>query len=325
MSPEGDHSMSPKDVVQILLATYNGSRYLDAFLDSLLRQDYQGWSLLVRDDCSTDPTPALLERWCARLDGRMKIQPDSGQSNLGVVGNFSRLLTASSAPYVMFADQDDIWRPNKISLTLAAMHQREAAVGNNRPILVHTDLAIVDEGLVMVAPSHWRHQGLVPDRGHELGHMIVENIVWGCTSMLNRPLVELTGEIPREAQFHDWWISLVAAVFGEIVSLPAQTIAWRRHDCNDSEISNLSAVVRRTITGVPEMRRRLSRLFEGSRPRTQQFLSRYRNRLTRDQVAALEAFLDLPTLGFWARRRALLQHRLFFTSRLRTAGLLLLL
>ena len=317
--------MNSEDVVQILLATYNGWRYLDAFMDSLLAQDYQGWSLLVRDDCSTDGTPALLEHWRARLGNRMKIHPASGQSNLGVVGNFSRLLTASTAPYVMFADQDDIWRPDKISLTLAAMRQREAAVGSGRPVLVHTDLAMMDEELVMVSPSHWRHQGLVPDRGHELGHMIVENVVWGCTSMLNRSLVELTGEIPREAQFHDWWISLVAAAFGEIVSLPVQTIAWRRHGSNDSEVSKLSGVAWRTITGVPNTRRRLSRLFEGSRPRIRQFLARYRSRLSEDQIAALQAFLDLPTLGFVGRRRALVQHRLFFTSRLRTAGLLLLL
>jgi len=310
--------------IQVLLATYNGSRYLAAFLDSLLAQDCQDWRLLVRDDCSTDDTSEILHEYFPRFGDRLQILPDSGRNNLGVVGNFSRLLTASTARYVMFADQDDIWHPNKISLTLAAMQRREAELGSGRPILVHTDLAVMDENLQTVAPSYWRHQGIVPSRGHALGHMMAENIVWGCTSMLNRALVDLTGEIPREARFHDWWISLVAAAFGDIESLPVQTIAWRRHGANDSEITKLPEVVRRTMTGVPDMIRRLAKLLESSRPRVRLFLERYRDRLKADQIAAIEAFLDLPALGLLARRRAVLQHRLFFTSRLRTAGLLLL-
>jgi len=316
--------MRSEYAIQVLLATYNGSRYLAAFLNSLLAQDCQEWCLVVRDDCSTDNTSELLGRYLPLFGDRLQILPDSGRNNLGVVGNFSRLLSASTAPYVMFADQDDIWHPDKISLTLAAMRHREVEVGTGRPILVHTDLVVVDEDLQTVAASYWRYQGLVPSRGHALGHMMVENIVWGCTSMLNRTLVDLTGEIPHEARFHDWWISLVAAAFGDIESLPVQTIDWRRHGANDSEITKLPEVVRRTVTGMPDMISRLARLLESSRPRVRLFLERYRGRLKADQIAAIEAFLDLPTLGLLARRRAVLQHRLFFTSRLRTGGLLLL-
>jgi glycosyltransferase involved in cell wall biosynthesis len=317
--------MTMEREIQILLATYNGARHLDTFMDSLLTQDCQNWSLLVRDDGSTDNTPTLLDHWRSRFADRMQILPDSGSSNLGVVGNFSRLLTASTAPYIMFADQDDLWHPDKISLTLAALRKRESEVGCDRPILVHTDLAMADDNLQPVAPSHWQHQGLVPERGHTLGHMMVENIVWGCTAMLNRPLARLAGEIPREARFHDWWISLVASAFGDIVSLPIQTITWRRHGGNDSEITQLSEVVRQTITGVPNMTRRLSNLLDESRPRVRCFLASYRDRLHPNQIAAIEAFLNLPSMGFLERRRAVIEHRLFFTSWTRTAGLLLLL
>ncbi len=316
--------MRNQDKIQLLLATYNAAPHLDAFMESLLAQDEQDWSLLVRDDGSADLTPALLETWRARLGSRMQILPDSGQCNLGVVGNFSRLLNTSTAPYIMFADQDDLWHSGKIRVTLAAMRQRESEVGTGKPILVHTDLAMVDENLASVSPSHWQYQGLVPERGHDLGHMMVENTVWGCTCMLNRPLIELTGDIPPESRFHDWWISLVAAAFGEIVSLPIQTISWRRHGANDSEITRLSEVVRRTLTSVPETRLRLARLLEDNRPRVRLFLDRYHYRLNPEQVAAVEAFLKLPEMGFWQRRQAILRHRLFFTSWPRTAGLLLL-
>ncbi len=317
--------MTPDTEIQILLATYNGALHLDAFLDSLVAQDYQHWSLLVRDDGSSDATPALLERWQSRLGNRLHILHDSSQCNLGGVVNFSRLLTASTAPYIMFADQDDVWNPEKVSVTLAAMQRREAETGSTRPVLVHTDLTLVDENLRVIAPSYWKYQGIVPKNGHALNHMMLENIASGCTAMLNRPLAELSGEMPREAGLHDWWVSLVAAAFGEIVTIPVQTISWRRHGANDSEITRLSGVFRRTLTGVPDMRRRVARLLENSRPRLRLFLARYRRRLSPRQVADIEAFLALPTLGFFARRRAVLQHRLFFTSWSRTAGMLLLL
>jgi len=255
----------------------------------------------------------------------MQILPDSNQCNLGVVGNFSRLLTTSTAPYVMFADQDDIWHPDKISLTLNAMSIREAEVGTNIPILAHTDLTLVDEQLQVVAPSYWRHQGIFPEKGHSLGHMMVENIASGCTSMMNRCLADLAGEIPREAGFQDWWISLVAAAFGEIVSVPVQTISWRRHAANSSDITKLSEVFRQTLIAAPTMRRHLASLLQASRPRVRVFLSRYRDHLTPSQIASLEAFLRLPELGFFQRRLAVLQHHLFFTSWSRTAGLFLFL
>lgn len=294
-------------------------------MESLLRQDYREWSLLVRDDGSTDATMALLENWRERLGGRIEVMADTVRGNLGVVGNFSRLLNRSTAHYIMFADQDDVWHSDKIRLSIDAMRRREELVGSGCPILVHTDLALVDEHERKFAASYWRYQGLVPERGHTLGHIIVENIAWACTCILNRPLAELVGSIPEGSRFHDWWIAMVAAAFGEIVSLPVQTIDWRRHGANDSEITTLSEGVARTLTGLPAMRRRLVRLFEESRPRVRLFLDRYRCRLSTDQIATIEVFLNLSQLGFLARRRAVLQNGLLFTSWSRTLGLLLLL
>ena len=311
--------------IQILLGTYNYGQYLDAFMESLVAQDFAGWSLLVRDDASSDGTPALLEEWRRRLGGRMIILPDSGRSNLGVAGNYSRLLAASTAPYVMFADPDDVWHRDKIRTTFAAMQRCETALGAGIPCLVHTDLAIVDESLGPIAPSLWRRQGLVPDRGHCLSRMIVENTVWACTAMLNRPLATLAAPVPLESHNQDWWVALVAAAFGKIASLPQQTIKWRRHGKNDTDTTRLGAVVAQTLSAPTAMRRRLADLLDQGRPRARAFLERYRDRLTPEQIAAIDAFLLLPSLGPLARRMAVLRHRLLFTSRLRNAGMLFLL
>jgi glycosyltransferase involved in cell wall biosynthesis len=310
--------------IQILLGTYNLGRYLDEFIESLRAQDRNDWALLARDDCSSDDTPERLDRWRTRLADQLQILPDSGSRNLGSPGNFSRLLEASSADYIMLADPDDVWQPTKLSRTLAAMRAYEARVGTDRPVLAHTDLTMVDESLRVLAPSFWRYQGLTPDRGHAFSRMIVENQVWACTAMLNRPLVELVGPVPRETIHQDWWIALVAAAFGSIVSLDEPTILWRRHDSNNSPVSELNRAAWGAVAGVPKARRRLAALFAESRPRVSVFLERFHDRLTADQVAAAEAFLQLPEMGALERRRAILRHRLLFTSPVRNLGLLAL-
>ena len=220
--------------IQLLLATYNEAAYLDAFMDSIARQTSSDWSLLVRDDGSSDATQQLLVEWNRRFGSRMEILPDSGAGNLGVAGNFSRLLAASSMPYVMFANPDDIWYPDKIEVTWQAMLACEAGSDAGTPCLVHTDLRsrgcrnAADCALAVGVSG-----AATPSDPTVLEIPMIENTVWACTAMINRPLVELAGAIPEESHNEDWWVALVAAAFGKIVSLPEPTIAWRRHGRND--------------------------------------------------------------------------------------------
>lgn len=313
---------SPK--LQILLPTYNGSLYLDAFLESLISQTYDNWILLVRDDGSTDNTQSILQQWKERLNDKMQILPDSGQINLGCNGNFSRLLSMSSSPYVMLADQDDVWKRDKIEVTLNAMLKLESSVGQSMPCLVHTDLTIVDDCLQVKSESLWKYQGLHPERRQELPRLLVENTVWACTTMVNRSLVELGGAVPECAIYVDWWLALVAATFGRIQSVPIQTILWRRHGSNASEISSLAVATKTSLASPKTMRRKLLLLLVENRLRAESFLERYRDRLDKNQLDALQAFIDLPTQEPLARRLNLIKHRLFFTSHVRNIGLLLL-
>ena len=249
--------------IQVVLGTYNLGRYLDEFMESLRTQDYTEWRLLARDDGSKDDTAERLDSWRARLGAQVEILPDSGTRNLGCPGNFSRLLQASTAPYVMLADPDDVWLPTKLGLTLAAMQRSESAGGAGRPTLVHTDLTMVNENLQVLAPSFWRYQGLTPHRGHAFSRMIVENQVWACTTMLNRPLVQWVGEVPDATIHQDWWIALVAAAFGRIVSLDEPTLLWRRHSDNNSPVSKLDNAAWSAVTEVGKARRRLADLLRG--------------------------------------------------------------
>ena len=206
-----------------------------------------------------------------------------------------------------------------------ATQDAEREAGVDSPCLVHTQLRMVDADLRCIAPAFWRYQGICPNPGRPFSSVLVENTVWACTAMLNRALVELAGEIPAESHHEDWWIAMVAAAFGVTVSLPEQTIDWRRHGQNDSDVSQLSSATSSALLAPRKTRRRLRDLLDANRPRVEVFLRRYGARLNARQIAAAEAFIALNSMGPIRRRWSVLRHRLLFTSWRRSAGMLFLL
>lgn len=307
-------------MIDILLATYNGAAWLEAQIDSLLAQDCQDWRLLVRDDGSTDATLAVLQAQQARLGERMRIVADD-RKNLGPAGNFGCLLETSTADYVMFCDQDDVWLPGKISQTLARMRETETACGTATPVLVHTDLQIVDERLQLVAASGHRHQGIDPIRGDTLGRLLLQNIATGCTVMLNRALRERALPIPAGALMHDHWLILVAACFGKIAYLPVPTMLYRQHGANQVGAQSWNpAYVARLLFQLPAIRRVLAR----NRQQASALRERYGDVLPAGTQALLEAFIHMPGHGPLQKRRDIFRYGFFYTGAVRNMGWLLL-
>lgn len=217
--------------VDIVLATYNGARFLADQLASIERQSEADWRLIVRDDGSSDGTREILRSFRDRIGADKVAIVEEPAGNLGAPATFSLLALRSSAPYVMFCDQDDVWLPEKVAVTLAAMVDAERQFGGDTPLLVHTDLRVVDESLNTIGDSFWRFQHLDPRRDR-LNRLLVSNVVTGCAAMINRPLVEAALPVPPEAMMHDWWIALVASLDGQIVFVEQPTILYRQHAGN---------------------------------------------------------------------------------------------
>lgn len=215
----------------ILLGTYNGGDYLPALLASLRDQDYPHWRLLIRDDGSDDGTPALLDRWSG--DRRIEwLRDDLGRR--GAVGNFARLLAAAAAgpgDYFLFADQDDAWCDDKLSrlLEVARVLERRHP---DAPLLVHSDLEVVDQNLRPLAPSFMAFQGIRHVDREPLRVLLAQNFVTGCSCLFNRRLLELATPVPPEAQMHDWWLALLAAAVGRIGFVDRPLVRYRQHAGN---------------------------------------------------------------------------------------------
>ncbi|MHB2026648.1 MAG: glycosyltransferase family 2 protein [Elusimicrobiota bacterium] len=222
------------------MSTYNGDKWIDTLLDSLIRQTYGNWVLWVRDDGSSDGTVGELVKFSIR-DPRIRILSKGGE-HLGAQKSFFWLLANApdAAAYVMFCDQDDLWHSDKIAATIEAMISSEAKENPMIPILVHTDMRLVDENLKLLCSSTKKHLGFKVLEGNLFARLMVQNVVTGCTMMINRSLVQASQPLPQAALMHDWWIALVSAALGKVVYLDRSTIDYRQHG------GNASGSIRRT-------------------------------------------------------------------------------
>lgn len=217
-----------QDKVEILLATYNGERYIRQQLDSILNQDYENWLVRACDDASTDDTYEILTEYKEKFPDKFimeKRQTGFGSAKL----NFAHLIKNSSCDYVMCCDQDDVWLPNKISLTLQEMKKNEKA---GLPVLVHTDLKVVDAELHVVSGSFFEHSNY--NKKPQYKDLLIQNHVTGCTMMMNRPLVDLVNlqKDYDDILMHDWLAAIVAAGLGKVAFVDCPTMLYRQHAVN---------------------------------------------------------------------------------------------
>jgi hypothetical protein len=216
---------------EVLLATCNGERFLTEQIASILEQTVLPQRLLIADDNSSDRTGDLITAWREQSPVAIEVLPLAASGRLGSCRNFERLLQASQAAYVMLADQDDLWDPDKAERLLHQIARLEQRWGQHKPLLVHADLRLIDADGRSLADSFHRCQGLYPERCSTL-EIGLQNVVTGCASLLNRACVRQALPFPDQVVLHDWWLALVAAQAGAIAYLPEACVSYRQHGSN---------------------------------------------------------------------------------------------
>jgi glycosyltransferase involved in cell wall biosynthesis len=300
--------------IDILLATHNGSSFLGAQVESLLAQKDVGFRILVRDDASSDDTQEILERY-RRANPELFVT-FRGSENLGAVGNFAFLLGQASAPYVALCDQDDVWAPQKLRTLLSTMLEQEKSAAPGTPVLVHSDLSVVDEDLRECHASFWRYSGFDPRRS-DLPRLLIKNTVTGCASLMNRPLIDLAFPVPRAALMHDYWFALLAAAAGRVVAVNEPLVAYRQHPRN--------AVGARPY-GWRSLVERLAHLrnwdMGALRKQAEAVAERCGARLPAEARALIEEFVSLPAKNWLGQRWCLLRHGILMPGFMRNFALL---
>lgn len=218
--------------ISIALGVYNGARFLEQQVESYYSQHHRQWDLLVRDDYSQDESLQILK--CLTVQGEQISLVGECVGNQGVNRNFSLLLESaldSTCEYVALSDQDDVWEDHKLQEQLSLMQQIESQAPDS-PVLVHSDMQVVDENLEPIAPSYMRYQGIRHVTEDPLQVLLVQNYVTGCTTLINRRLLEIALPIPEEAVLHDWWLALCGTVFGKTAYIDKPLLKYRQHGNN---------------------------------------------------------------------------------------------
>ncbi|MBV9963281.1 MAG: glycosyltransferase family 2 protein [Parafilimonas sp.] len=217
--------------VTILLAAYNGEKFIAAQIESIIHQTYSNWKLVIRDDCSTDNTKPIIRQYASRFSDKIFLLEDD-KKNLGSTGNFNTLMQfAKAAEYIMFCDQDDVWLPGKIEITMSEMLQQQKN-HPQLPLLVYTNFIYVDDALQPIASK--QNFSATKIQPLHLNHLLAQNPVYGCTMLINKELINKVGEIPVVAENSDYWIALAASIFGKIFYIKKPTVFYRQHEQNIS-------------------------------------------------------------------------------------------
>lgn len=216
--------------VDILMATYNGGKHLRNQMLSLQQQTYANWTLWVHDDGSTDDTMLILHKF-AESDSRIKIVQEGNCQRLGPGRNFLGLTKHSTADYVIFCDQDDIWFEKKLEILVDFAEKNFDA---DIPCLVYCDAYGYSDakGIITI-------DGVSPYHAKNLREFLFFNGGYqGCSMLFNRRLCTMASEYRAYYYMHDDVVSLLAHSFGRVYFLPKKLMLYRQHEYKVTENIN---------------------------------------------------------------------------------------
>lgn len=234
--------MAFNSLVAILMATYNGEKYLREQIDSIINQSFKDWSLYIQDDGSKDKTVEIIKEY-EEKDPRIKLF-DIGLKRQGAGKNFMSMLNVVDSNYYMFADQDDVWFPDKIEKTFLRMKEEEEK-NPAKPIIVHTSRCHTDANLNITLKNEFNPKNLPEerikrkiDKLKDPNILKIYTIVGGCTMMINHKVKEIVFPCIH-LRVHDSICAMAVANKGGIISTILEpTMYYRIHSSNTCGVSS---------------------------------------------------------------------------------------
>ena len=214
--------------IDILMATYNGEKYLAEQLDSIINQTYHNWNLLIRDDNSTDRTLEIIQDY-QKKDNRIKLLKDN-EGNLGIVKNFEELLKNSESEFIMFSDQDDIWIENKLDVYLKTAEKIKI-----KGFLLHSDAVLFDKNKSNILKDTFIFKKAI-NKGLE--NVFFNYFVQGATILISKEIKNFILPFPKEVYLHDRYIHLISELFFERIFVNKALIYYRQHGDNQIGAKN---------------------------------------------------------------------------------------
>ena len=214
--------------VQILLATYNGEKFLREQLDSIVNQEYKTWELLVHDDGSFDNTISILNEYQNNYPRKVKLLIDQKIFS-SACKNFFHLIEHRSreANLYCFCDQDDIWHESKLKFIIEMYNTKE----DKEPVLIHSDLSLIDARGNLLEKSHNK---LINYQKNFItkNTVLYSNPIPGCAMSINSALADKISYC-KYMVMHDWWI-LLSTMYenSNVLYIKSPLVKYRQHSEN---------------------------------------------------------------------------------------------
>ncbi|MGO3003018.1 MAG: glycosyltransferase family 2 protein [Leuconostoc mesenteroides] len=285
--------------INIVMSTYNGEQFLAEQIDSIQQQTFKDWQLLIRDDGSSDQTPEIIKSFVAQ-DPRIVFINEHDRENFGVIKNFFTLIKHDKADYYFFSDQDDIWLEDKLETMLAAARQYP----DQLPLMVYTDLCVVDQNLQVMNQSMIRSQS--HHANTELVQELTENTVTGGVAMINHALAEQWRTLDNIIM-HDWYLALLATAIGKLVYIDQPGELYRQHDNNVLGARTFTKRLKTWLSGPSKMLEKYWWLIHASQAQADKILQE--NELGDEQEAVIRNYIALERLPQSQRIRVLRQYK----------------
>ena len=212
--------------ISIVMATFNGEKFLREQIDSILNQTYRNFELIIGDDCSNDGTLSILKDY-AQKDDRIRIVEN--KVNLGFKKNFENLLSLAKGDYIAFSDQDDIWTLNHLELLLSKADEYDLVCSNSS--LIDSE----GNSLNTTMKDVMRIKHFHTDADSIKIHLMHFNFVQGSACLVSKNLLTKALPIPENMKFHDYWLGFCAAFCKGIYYFDECLLYYRQHGENVTE------------------------------------------------------------------------------------------
>jgi len=289
------------------MASYNGEKYISKQIDSLLAQTFRDFRLYIHDDSSTDDTLQIIKKYAEKYPDKIFVKQNDENTGGSKYNNLNMMIEYKD-DYILLCDQDDIWLPDKIEKSFIKIKEMEKEYGSSTPVLVHTDLTVVNDDLDVISSSYEKmsHKDFEKTR---LNYVAALNNAAGCTMIYNRALAELIFAVPASFVMHDWWLTLTAVVYGKMAALKEPTVFYRQHEGNVKGAKKVLSpgYIFYVLTHLKTM----SDLINDSYTQADSFVRLHHDKMTKENLELLTAYASIPTLSRLKRIWTVFKYKTF--------------
>lgn len=209
--------------ISVCMATYNGEKFVEKQLKSILEQSKLVDEIVISDDNSSDKTIEIIEKIKRKTKIPIKILINKRK---GVISNFENALNSCRGKYIFLADQDDIWLKNKVETVYKKLIKYD--------LVVHNARIIDSEDILLNIPEYFK----IRNSKKGLLKNLYKNSYIGCCMAFNRKILEKALPFPLSIPMHDSWIGLIAEIYGKVYFNKEVLFYYRRHESNVTELNN---------------------------------------------------------------------------------------